>query len=428
MLSSKNASRLRLITFSAIFLFSMSVVFSKSAAAVVNLLPQYLAKSLAQNPTSTMSISPTAALERLFTSQELKSDWFAPSFIAQIPVDQIRRIITDIKNQLGTYQEVQQNGNDYLIILNEGSVPTKIALDSTGKITGLLFQSLNLKFSNLEEIKAELKALPGEVSFLVKEGDSTLAELNSSNPIAVGSAFKLAVLKALTQEIAVGKRSWNDVIALKADSKSLPSGILQNWPDAAPLTIQTLATLMISVSDNTATDTLINLLGKQSLELISPRNRPFLTTREAFVLKGSQNCELLERYRKGNQGERQSLLSELAKLPLPDVSDFEGKNPVAIDDVEWFFTAEELCAMMTEVRKLALMGVNPGLANSKDWQKIAYKGGSEVGVLNFTTWLQGKNGKNYCVVATWNNKDAPLDELKFSALYGGTISLLAGRK
>ena len=375
-----------------------------------------------------MSISLKAALERLFTSQELKSDWFASSFIAQIPVEGIQSIITDIKNQLGTYQEIQQNGNDYLIILSEGSVPTKIALDSTGQITGLLFQSLNLKFSSLEEIKAELKALSGEVGFLVKEDKSTLAELNSSKPLAVGSAFKLAVLKALTQEITLGKRSWNDVIGLKADSKSLPSGILQNWPDAAPLTIQTLATLMISVSDNTATDTLINLLGKESLELISPRNCPFLTTREAFVLKGSQNHELLERYRKGNQGERQSLLSELAKLPLPDVSDFEGKNPVAIDDVEWFFTAEELCGMMTEVGMLALMGVNPGLANSKDWQKIAYKGGSEVGVLNFTTWLQGKNGKNYCVVATWNNKDAPLDELKFSALYGGTISLLAGRK
>ena len=71
------------------------------------------------------------------------------------------------------------------------------------------------------------------------------------------------------------------------------------------------------------------------------------------------------------------------------------------------------------------MSINPGIANPKDWERIAYKGGSEPGVLNFTTWLKGKNGKQYCVVATWNNSDAPVNEGKFAALYGGVISFLA---
>lgn len=74
------------------------------------------------------------------------------------------------------------------------------------------------------------------------------------------------------------------------------------------------------------------------------------------------------------------------------------------------------------------MGINPGLANPNDWEKIAFKGGSEPGVLNLTSWLQGKNGKNYCVVATWNNKNASLDESKFFATYTGVLSLLAERK
>lgn len=175
-------------------------------------------------------------------------------------------------------------------------------------------------------------------------------------------------------------------------------------------------------------DILINLLGRESIELISPRNRPFLTTRELFILKGSQNRKLLDRYRKGNLAKRRSLLPELAQLSLPNISEFEGSNPVAIDNLEWFFSAEELCGMMEEVENLPLMSVNPGLANSNDWQKVAFKGGSEPGVLNLTSWLQGKNGKNYCVVATWNNKNTPLDQSKFFAAYSGVLSFLAEQK
>lgn len=421
-------SRLCLTIVSAIFLFSGSLVFPPSAKAVANLPPQHLAETIVQNQTSAETISPKTALERLFTAKEIKSDWFAPIFVNQIPVEQVKLIIADIQKQLGSYQEVKQNGNDYLIILSKGSVPTKIVLNSKKQITGLLFQAPNLKIASLEKALAEFKALPGKVSFLVKEDKLTLADLNGNNPLAVGSAFKLAVLQALQQEISLGKRYWSDVVTFNAESKSLPSGILQNWPDGSPLTIQTLATLMISVSDNTATDILINLLGKESLELISPRNRPFLTTRELFVLKGSENRKLLEDYRKGNLAKRKLLLVELAKFPLPDVREFEGTNPVAIDSLEWFFTAEELCGAIKEVGNLPLMGVNPGLANPNDWEKIAFKGGSEPGVLNLTSWLQGKNGKNYCVVATWNNKNASLDESKFFATYTGVLSLLAERK
>ncbi|BAZ40180.1 putative beta lactamase-related protein [Calothrix sp. NIES-4101] len=245
--------------------------------------------------------------------------------------------------------------------------------------------------------------------------------------MAVGSAFKLAVLKALKLEIASGKRSWKDVVELRSQNKSLPSGILQTWADGSYLTLQTLAALMISISDNTATDTLINLVGKQKIESISPRNRPFLTTRELFVLKGKENRDLLKRYQTGNETQRRATLKELTKKPLPNVSDFEGVNPVALD-VEWFFTASELCGLMEEVADLPLMSINPGVANSQDWQKVAFKGGSEPGVLNMTTWLQAKNGKNYCVVATWNNSNAPVEQSKFIGLYTGIIAQLARSK
>lgn len=47
------------------------------------------------------------------------------------------------------------------------------------------------------------------------------------------------------------------------------------------------------------------------------------------------------------------------KHPLPDTSDF-GPNPTA-PDVEWFFTAQELCTLISKVADLPLMSINPWL-------------------------------------------------------------------
>ncbi|MEA5597017.1 serine hydrolase [Rivularia sp. UHCC 0363] len=370
-------------------------------------------------------MTPEEILEKLFTSEDIEAEWFAPEFLSQVSITQVIIIITDVKKQLRTYQGVQKNGHDYVVNFSQGSVATQIVLNSKGRITGLLLQP-NLNISSLSDAIAEFKKLPGKVSFIVKENSSIIADFNAKTPLAVGSAFKLAVLKTLKVQISSGQKSWKDIVTLQSEDKSLPSGILQNWSDNSPLTLQTLASLMISISDNTATDILIKQVGK-SIESSSSRNRPFLSTRELFILKGSQNRQLLERYRNGNEKQRRVLLAELASQPLPDVNEFIDTNPNALD-VEWFYSAEELCELIEEVADLPLMSINSGVANPNDWERVAYKGGSEPGVLNFTTWLKGKNGKQYCVVATWNNSDTPVDEGKFYALYGGVISFLAAGK
>src|SRR5690606_39753601 len=51
---------------------------------------------------------------------------------------------------------------------------------------------------------------------------------------------------------------------LEAGDVSLPTGILQEWPVGTPMTIQSLATLMISISDNTATDVLLRVAGRDT--------------------------------------------------------------------------------------------------------------------------------------------------------------------
>jgi beta-lactamase class A len=160
------------------------------------------------------------------------------------------------------------------------------------------------------------------------------------------------------------------------------------------------------------------------VEAVATRNTPFLSTREGFILKDPANAALLARWRAADVAGRRTLLQEIDKLPLPDVSIFD-KGPAATD-VEWFFTPAELCSLIDRVRDLGAMQINPGVADKKDWKEIAYKGGSEPGVLNLTTALTGKDGHHYCVAATWNNQGV-LDENRFFSLYGGVLAALASK-
>jgi beta-lactamase class A len=226
------------------------------------------------------------------------------------------------------------------------------------------------------------------------------------------------VLAALREQIASGHHSWSEVVELRDEWKSLPTGILQDWPAGTPLTLATIASLMISRSDNTATDALISIVGRENVERFGAQNRPFLTTREAFALKNPANSDLLERYRAGDEGRRRAVLAELIGRPLPAAEVFES-GPVA-PDVEWFYSPRDLCGLMERVADLPLMSINPGLATPADWARVSYKGGSEPGVLNVTTWLDARDGRRLCVSATWNN-DAPLDENRFFLLVGSLM-------
>lgn len=370
---------------------------------------------------SAQPVTPEQALERLFRERPVRAEWFAPSFLAQIPAARVEQIVEQVVAALGPFERVDKEGADYLVVLQRGVVPTKVVLDAQGRFLGLLFQPPRTRSSDLDAALAAFRQLPGRVSVVVVENGRTRAAIASDEPLAVGSAFKLAVLAALKQQVDSGRRRWDEVVVLRPEWKSLPSGILQQWPTGSPVTLYTLAALMISVSDNTAADGLIHLVGRGAVEARAPRNRPFLTTREAFILKAPGNEARLERYRKADERSRRALLAELAGLPLPPAEAFSAE-PRALD-VEWFFTARELCALMDEVRDLPLMSINPGLAKPDEWVSVAFKGGSEPGVLNLTTGLVARDGRRLCVAATWN-ADQALDEMRFYSLYSGLLDTL----
>lgn len=422
-------------------------------------LPQPIVQlAIASMPT------PKQALERLLTSEQIQANWFLPSFLEQVSPEQVQDVVEQLTRNFGEFQTVEETPDGFDVQFADGTVTAQIRITPEGQIAGLFFQppvvpiSLNRAIalmqnapyatsllvtkigltpasSNLEASDSassnsvvSLASLDSETSGLASadleladlHSSTDLAAVNADEPLAVGSAFKLAVLAALKNQIEEGHQQWDTVVQLQPEWKSLPSGMLQDWPEGTNLTLDTLATLMISISDNTATDALIDILGRETVEALASQNRPFLTTKEAFILKNPDNARLRRRYTAGNEATKRRVLQDVEDSPLPGKSLFSAA-PIA-PEVEWFFTARDLCNLMATVEDLDAMHVNPGVANPRDWEQIAFKGGSEPGVLSLTTGLHDAEGNAYCVSATWNSPDQPLDEGVLTQFYESVIA------
>lgn len=364
-----------------------------------------------------------AALDRFFLAEEMKAEWFGPEFLNAVPLAQLQPIREQIVGSLGSYESVRLEGDQWFALYETGKVPVYVTLDGQGRFVGLRLMPPIQRAGSWDDLANALDREPGDHAILILQDEEDLLARDADTPMAIGSAFKLVILAALMEEIEAGKRDWSDTIELQEELRSLPSGFLQSWPVDSPVTLHTLATLMISVSDNTATDHLLVTLGRKRVEAADPsgRNRPFLGTADAFRLKDPRNAEALERYRAADEAGQRAILEELAGQPLPGAAIFLD-GPIALD-IEWFFTARELCALLAKVQELDLTTVNPGLAARGTFDRVAFKGGSEPGVLNFTTWVRTKDEREACVCVT-QNQDEAFEQNTAASVAGGALDLL----
>ncbi|WP_172449796.1 serine hydrolase [Porphyrobacter sp. HT-58-2] len=311
-----------------------------------------------------------------------------------------------------------------------------ISPSEDNRINELRFTSIDavaVEGDTAEKIVADLAALPGTVNarFGPLDGGAPVISINGDKPLALGSTFKLYVLAALAEDVKAGRRKWSDVVRLT--EKSYPSGQMQDWPEGSAVTLHTLASLMISISDNTATDQLIAVLGRQRiLKLMKDSghsdpaaNDPFLNTRELFVLK-TWDREALDEWRKGSSADNVALDALLASAnpSLDEVNAAFAQGPKAID-IEWFASPADLAGLFAHMRRKAdpeafrIMAINPstsGDAVRSRWDYIGFKGGSEPGVLNYTWLLTDKAGRDLVLTLGWNNPAAVVDEGRLNAI------------
>jgi beta-lactamase class A len=113
-----------------------------------------------------------------------------------------------------------------------------------------------------DAIKATTTGFHGHVSLYAKNLDSgAVYGLAAEEPVRTASTIKLPILIECFSEAAEGKLDMSEMISLPEDEKVSGSGILQDLSTGDRLPVRDLMMLMIVLSDNTATNLVLNRIG-----------------------------------------------------------------------------------------------------------------------------------------------------------------------
>lgn len=306
-------------------------------------------------------------------------------------------------------------------------------------ISSLLIASLGLLLAaepSAETTKA-VAELPGTVGYLATEiteqGVKPLFGKNEKERFAIGSSFKLFILGTLADEVNADRRQFENIMRLKPEWVGPPSSEMGTWPMGSPVTLHTLALKMNAISDNTATDHLLHLLGREAIEKqmavmghAHPEwNRPLLSTREMTGLRDKATGMPGNEYAKLDEAAKRKFLTEkFGGGPDYEKMDFD---TAAYKLSEWFATPLDMAKALAWLKRNSeekqpanpirgILAAETKLNYDKQiWPYVGFKGGSEDQILCGNWLLKNKNGKWYTLHVYWNSPKEKVEIEKFVA-------------
>ena len=381
---------------------------------------------------------------------------FTEAFRAQVPKAKFDEVSAGLAAQLGPVTGVESivpaspTMATIAVGYRDGVASMRISVTAAPphQVDGLLATAISRHEAMVGAVVDSFRQLPGTSGFALARlgtgAPAPIASLRPDTPLGIGSAFKLVILAELVRATNAGERRWSDIVTL--DGSPLPGGIYAEAPKGTQLTLQEVATKMISVSDNSATDIMLRHLGRTKVEAMLARvgvahpegMRPFMSTLDMFKLKGIGKGALAARYLSANEaGRRKMLDGEIAAelLSAIDPNLFKDGKPVLADKLEWFASAADMVRVMDWLRRnteanptaRAILSANSGIRPdvAARWRYVGYKGGSEPGVMNMTLLLQARDGAWYALAGSWTDPAAPVDMNRFAGLINRAAELAA---
>lgn len=401
-------------------------------------------------------LTPEEAFGRMFSQEKASVNaMFTEEFLKTVTEKRLHEIISFYQNEVGSYTRVETVKEGFKLHFVKGTVPASLKINEKNLISGLWLGVPEKSEDSFAAIVESFKKSPDRNSFCVlryklpataeaaqtaaSQSDAlqpeVVAELNSEQPMGIGSTFKLYLLRALEDDVAAGRRSWNDIIELREDWKSFPSGILQDWNPGSRHSLETLAGLMISISDNTATDHIFNLLGVETVRKYLPETcKDTFNTSQLLKMKFFYPEKAAE-FIKADQKGKDAILREMDSIIPSSIASYSSiyslNTPVLIDELEWFVSTRKLCETIWTLRDSTRIRINAasGLVNRADWHIAGFKGGSEPGVLNYT-WVLQKTPTSpiYTVSCTANNSMKMISTDEFNLAVTRILNLLKNEK
>ncbi|MDF2569335.1 MAG: per1 [Sporomusa sp.] len=100
---------------------------------------------------------------------------------------------------------------------------------------------------------------------IINLSNGTRLELHPEMVFPAASMIKVPIMIEVMRQAAAGTLSLDQMFEITDDVKTEGAGILKELRSGAPMTVRELVTLMIILSDNTATNVLINLVGMNAI-------------------------------------------------------------------------------------------------------------------------------------------------------------------
>lgn len=368
----------------------------------------------------------------------------SPEMLAQISADELAAIFSQLEPQAPWMPtKVEDGGANAVIALTPSSgagLDLQIAVGADELIAGLLFTPSagdREPAASWSEIEDTVESFAADTNFTVTEitdgaGERIAAagegaEIGDENAKPSGSMFKLYVLGAVAESVAAGDLEWDAALTVTDDVKSLPSGELQDVASGTTVTVQEAAEKMIEISDNTATDMLIAAVGPDAVVAAYGEmghhdpalNAPALTTRALFQLgwgiDGAGGEARAAWNAAPDDGARQAVIDALP-TGLLDIPVTAVVTPVWQDGLDWFTTPDDLVAAHLALQEMAqtdagaplrdILSANSGLGDLGDeWEYAAFKGGSSMGVLAGSWYLERADGRTFVITIQGSSDD-----------------------
>jgi beta-lactamase class A len=115
-------------------------------------------------------------------------------------------------------------------------------------------------------IRNEVMPFKGKVFVFAKNLDTGATyTYNGDERVRTASTIKIAVMIETFARVAEGKAKWTDELVLTKAARYSGSGILPELGDGLRLTLQDCVRLMMTLSDNTATNMVLDYLGTDAV-------------------------------------------------------------------------------------------------------------------------------------------------------------------
>ncbi len=278
---------------------------------------------------------------------------------------------------------------------------------------------------------------------------SSIESRNAATPRATGSVFKAWVLGGAARAIVDGNLAAADTVPLVA-SEFAQGGTINVEPLNTPFPVRDLATLMMGISDNTATDLLHERVGRPLIDQVigdfgmaqPDILRPLLGISEQFHVFRSFDLATANSYVNGSEAfQQQFLVNQIVPLGPNNGGPFFHTD--LLTEGSWRASPLDVCAAFSALRRLPAgseafkmvdraMGAQAAQPNVRAaWDRVWYKGGSLASGANglhvlVHAWMLEDAGRDpFVVVVMSNSIGGGIDQSNVQSVAGRILQLVA---